>query len=174
MASSYFDLSNAFGSVGKGGFNTGNFGGLGDLSGGFKSGGLDRLGSSSGAPKLTVDKGVEFLSSFLDRQRDKYRSKAEDDSKDYARSLGSIDTRGFGGSQMFDNTFAIYSTPPSHPPFFFPGQSGGRGFSGGGAASGALSGALTGAKLGTIIPGIGNIGGAIAGGLIGAAGGGFG
>jgi len=128
---------------------------------------------SKDSGKFDVGKGLTFLSKFLEKQgQDKYRDKYGEFFQ--PRTLGEVDTRGFGGSKMFDN-FSIYSAPPSHSPFFIPGQGGGRGgFSGGGAASGALSGAATGAALGTAIPVIGNIGGAIAGAIIGGASGGFG
>lgn len=160
-SSSFFDPSGAFGAAQKGGF------------GGESFATASKLGGLSKDNKFSFDKGIDFLSSFLEKRgQDKYRSKAEED-YDYPRTLGQIDTRGFGGSQMFDN-FSIYTAPPSHSPFYIPGSKGGGGFSGGGAASGALSGALAGAKLGSIIPGIGNIGGAIAGGIIGGVGGGFG
>ena len=172
MSSSFFDYSNQSKFPDYSGvFNpekAGKFGGLASKAFGAES------GTGGSANKFTLDKGVDFLSNFLEsRGQNRYRKKFEEDGYNVPRSLGSIDTRGFGGSELFPG-FAIHTAPPSHNPLYISGAPGGGGFSGGGAAGGALSGAVAGAKLGSIIPGIGNIGGAIAGGIIGGIGGGFG
>jgi hypothetical protein len=172
MSSSFFDYSNQSKFPDYSGvFNpekAGQFGGLAS-----KAFGADSV-IGGGAKKFTVDKGIDFLSNFLEsRGQNTYRKKFEEDEYNMPRSLGSVDTRGFGGSELFPG-FSVYSAPPSHGIAYLPGAQGGGGFRGKGAAGGALSGAAAGAKLGSIIPGIGNIGGAIAGGLIGGISGGFG
>ena len=105
--------------------------------------------------------GSSFLQKYLDKDQDKYRS-------EFSRtpvSMGGVDGRGFGGGQLLEN-LSVYTPPPSHSPFFIPGESGGP--SGGQrfakAGAGALQGFLSGAATG--MPHMAGIG-AIAGGLSG-------
>ncbi len=107
--------------------------------------------------------GASFLQKYLDKDQDKYRS-------EFSRmpfSMGGVDGRGFGGGQLLEN-LSVYTPPPSHSPFFIPGESGGP--SGGQrfarAGAGALQGGLSGFAVGGPIgAAIGAIGGGLAGGF---------
>lgn len=113
--------------------------------------------------KGVANLGASFLQKYLDKDQDKYRDQ-------FARtpsSFGGVDGRGFGGGQLLEN-LSVYTPPPSHSPFFIPGESGGP--SGGQrfarAGAGALQGGLSGFAVGGPIgAAIGAIGGGLAGGF---------
>jgi hypothetical protein len=107
--------------------------------------------------------GANFLQKYLDKDQDKYRS-------EFSRtpfSMGGVDTRGFGGGQLLEN-LSVYSPPPSHAPYFIPGESGGPSGgqrfarAGAGALKGALSGFAVGGPVGAVV---GAIGGGLSGGF---------
>lgn len=113
------------------------------------------------------DKALDLLKAFssvLDSvDRNKNRRIAEESGPKF-KSLGGLDTRGFGTQEAFPG-FAISHTPPAFSPFVMEGYGGGKsaGQRMAGAASGAfqgfLSGAATGmphmAGLGAIVGGVG-------------------
>jgi len=152
MASSYnFPDYGAFG---------GNFKGADAFSDKYKD---FNYQPSKDSGKFTIEKGISFLNDYLNKSgQNKYQEEAKSRGGFGPRTLGEVDTRGFGGGKLLDN-LSIYTPPPSHSPFYIPGQdppeSRNR-FAG--AAMGAFKGFLAGAATG--MPHMAGIG-AVAGGL---------
>lgn len=152
----------------------------------FGSNDSGRASASSGTPGWA--QGAAFLGNFLtrlggDSDRNRYRRRAERDSRPYGGGFSrGRDNYGSGSFNQIAPDISVYIPPttqaPQRDPIFIPGGGGPVGPTTGQrlarAGGGALGGAAQGAAIGSAVPGIGTAIGAGVGAIMGGLGGLFG